>query len=454
MLEVIISILGILLTIFFVIGIHESAHFLVARWLNIKVLCFSIGFGKALYRWHDKKGTEYILALIPLGGYVKMVDEAEGKVAEDDLPYAFNRQPFYKKFLVVIAGPASNLLSAFLLYWLLFTIGFTTVTPVIGKITPHSIAANAGLKPHQEITRIDNHLIESWMGIIMRIFVHVGDKDTLNISATPPNKPANQAQAYQLPLVNWHMDELRPDPLTSLGIEPYRPDIPLIISHIATDSPGARSPLKVGDKIIAINKIPIKDWEQLIALILSHPEQTLHFTVARSGKQLVLAIPVGYKYSLLLQKQGYLGIAPEFKWPPQFLRKIQYGPVAAIPRAWDESLNFLYLNWISFKKIIEGKISFKSLGGPITIFQSAGSALNSGWITFLSFLAFLSIAIGFINLLPIPGLDGGHVLLQVIELIRRRPISISMQLLFFRLGFILLFLVIIQALINDILRLG
>ncbi|OGT53230.1 MAG: RIP metalloprotease RseP [Gammaproteobacteria bacterium RIFCSPHIGHO2_12_FULL_42_13] len=450
MLEIIISILGILLTIFFVIGIHESSHFLVARWLNIKVICFSIGFGKTLYRWHDKKGTEYILALIPLGGYVKMVDEAEGKVTPEDLPYAFNRQPFYKKFAVVLAGPLSNLISAFCLYWLLFTIGFTTIVPIIGAVTPHSIAAEAGLKANQEITNIDNHVVQGWMSIITRIFVHIGDNDILKIAIKNPD---TTSQIYALSLANWHMDDLRPDPLSSLGIEPYQPEIPLIISQIAPDSAGAHSPLNVGDHILAIDKTPIKDWEQLITIIMSSPAQVLHFTVERQGKMLTLPVTVGYKRSLSFHKYGYLGISPEFHWPPQFLRKIQYGVFAAIPHAWNEEVNFFYLNWISFEKIIEGKVSFKSLGGPITIFQSAGNALNSGFVTFISFLAFLSIAIGFINLLPIPGLDGGHLLFQIIELIRRRPIPLSIQLLCFRMGFILLFIVIIQALANDILRL-
>ena len=452
MLAIFISIAGILLTVFFVIGIHESSHFLVARWLNIKVLCFSIGFGKTLYRWHDKKGTEYILALVPLGGYVKMVDESEGKVAPEDLPYAFNRQPFYKKFAVVIAGPISNLLFALCLYWLLFVIGFTTIKPVIGDITPHSIAAEAGLKPNQEIISIDNYVTPTWMDIITRVFVHVGDNDVLKVEVNNPREHTNQV--YKLSLTNWHMDDLRPDPLASLGIAPYQPTIPLIISHIAPDSPGAHSPLKLGDKIIAVNKQPIKDWSELIEKIIAQPSQIITLTIQRQDKTLTFPVETGYKRTLLLHKYGYLGISPEFKWPKQFLRHVQYGPIAAIPQAWTQMSNFVYLNWMSLEKIIEGKVSFKSLGGPITIFHSAGAALNNGLISFISFLAFLSVAIGFINLLPIPGLDGSHLLLQIIELIRRRPIPLSAQLLFFRLGFILLFIIIIQALVNDILRLN
>lgn len=364
--SIVIAILGILLTILFVIGTHEAAHFIAARWLGVKVLRFSIGFGKALFRWHDKTGTEYVFALIPLGGYVKMLDENEGNVPENELSQAYNRQPFYKKFLIVLAGPASNIFCAFILYWLIFMIGFVTVKPIIGNVTPHSIAAEAGLKPNQEILSIDNSTIHSWTGVLFRLMTHIGDHDHLIIETAPVKN--KKSQSYSLDLTNWHMDELQPDPLTSLGIKPYEP------------------------------------------------------------------------------------AAPKYIWPKETLRTLKFGPVTAAAYAWRQIHDLTYFNVVLFGKMFTGKLSLKSLGGPITIFESAGDALNAGYLAFMGFLAFLSISIGIINILPIPGLDGGHLFIQAIEAIIRRPIPERYLLLLFRIGFIFILFVLVQALVNDVLR--
>jgi len=362
-LSILISIIGILLTIFFVIGTHEAAHFAVARCLGVKVLRFSIGFGKTLLRWHDKKGTEYVLALIPLGGYVKMLDETEGEVPINELGQAYNRQPFYKKFLIVLAGPISNIVCAFILYWLIFMIGFITIKPIIGTVLPKSIAAEAGLKPQQTITHVDNKEINSWTSVFFRLMIHLGNQDHVKINTTTFADHKNNE--YVLDLSNWHMDELHPDPLTSLGMTPYQP----------------------------------------------------------TGK-----------------------------WPKEMLHKIQYGPLSAAAHAGEEIYDLTYFNFILFEKMFTGKLSLKSLGGPITIFESAGEAFNAGYLAFMGFLAFLSVSIGVINLLPIPGLDGGHLFIQAIEAIIRRPIPERYLLILFKLGFIFILFVLFQALVNDILR--
>lgn len=450
MLELLISIFGILFTIFFVIGIHELAHFIAARALGIKVLRFSIGFGKTLYRWYDKKGTEYVLALIPLGGYVKMLDEHEGEVPAKELHLAFNRQPFYKKFIVVLAGPLTNLLSAIVLYWLIFIIGFTTIAPIIGSVVPNSLAAQSGLKVDQEIIRIDDKPTLNWMTVVLRVLMHIGNRDHLKIEV---KNPLTQQLTTHLADASYlHLDELKPEPLLSLGIIPYEPPIPLTIDFIASDSPAAHSPLHIGDKMIAIDKKPIKNWEEILNTIITHPEKILNFTIERKGKKLTVPVTVGYQRNLLFQKQGYLGIAPRIEWPPHHLRKIQYGLLDAIPHAWRETFNITELNLLLFAKMISGKLSLKSLGGPITIFETAGTTLTYGILPFISFLAFLSISLGIINLFPIPGLDGGHLVFQLIELIIRRPLPERLLFFLYRLGFIFILIILIQALVNDVLR--
>lgn len=448
--NILVSILGILLTIFFVIGTHESAHFIVARLLGVKVLRFSIGFGKTLFRWHDKKGTEYVFALIPLGGYVKMLDETEEAVPANELPFAYNRQPFYKKFLIVLAGPFANIFCAFILYWLIFMIGFVTIKPIIGTIAPRSIAAEAGIKPNQEIISIDNKHITSWTGVLFRMMAHLGNQDNLTIETEGIRD--NKKYLYTLDLSNWHMNELNPDPLASLGITPYEPNIPLIIGVIASKSPASLSQLSVGDKIIALNKIKVQRWDDVIATIYKQPNKLVNITVDRHGKIINVPVMIGYQRDLFFQQHGWLGIAPSFHWPEELLRKIQYGPAAALLHAWYEINDFTYFNLILFGKMFTGKLSLQSLGGPITIFESAGSALNSGILAFIGFLAFLSISIGIINLLPIPGLDGGHLFIQLIEFIIRRPVPERYLIILFRLGFIFIIFVLLQALVNDILR--
>lgn len=451
--DFLLSILGVLLTIFIVVGVHEGAHFLVARLLGIKVLRCSIGFGKALCTWRDKKGTEYVLAPFPLGGYVKLLDENEGPVSEAEKPFAFNRQPLYKRVAVVAAGPLSNLIVAVLLYWVIFLVGFKTPLPLIGTVDPHSIASEAGLKAQQEIVSVDGHLIHSWSGVIMRLIVHAGDQDTVTIQAKNFNPArATELRSYTLNLAHWHMNELTPDPLSSLGINPYMPEIPLVIGKMQDQAPVTRSPLKIGDKILALNGKAVKTWDQLIHFIDKNPGKKILIKVRRKQQQLVLPVELGYQRDFLLRKHGFLGVSPDFELPDNLLHSIQYGPLSAISAAFQETVQLSYLNLLLFGKLITHKLSLYSLGGPITIFQSAGSAFLYGILAFMGFLAFLNVALGVINFFPIPGLDGGHLFFFLVEAVLQRPLSLRVQVLCYRVGFIFLILILVQALTNDLLR--
>lgn len=450
--QLLISIAGILLTILFVIGTHEFAHFMMARRVGVKVLRFSIGFGKTLLRWHDKSGTEYVFALIPLGGYVRMLDENEEPVPEIEQPYAYNRQPFYKKFLIVLAGPAMNLLCALILYWVIFVTGFVTIKPIIGTITPNSIASMAGLKPQTEIISIDHKPTQTWTSVLFRLLAHAGNTDQINIETR--DLRTQQSSLHLLNAKDWQLNGLTPDPFLSLGFKPYEPTIPLIIGVIKPDSPASLSALKIGDKLIAIDGTKVKDWEYIITTVMNHPDKTLTFKVERNRKTLLIPVNVGAQRSLLFKKTGYLGIAPQLKeLPADMLHQIKYSPLAAIPYAWQEMWDLTYFNFLVFGKMITGKLSLQSLGGPITIFESAGTALNYGFLSFISFLAFLSVAIGVINLLPIPGLDGGHLALQIIEAVIRRPIPEKALIFMYKMGFLFLMMVFAIAFWNDIQRL-
>lgn len=445
-------IISIFVTILFVVGTHEFGHFIVARLCGVKVLRFSVGFGKTLWRRVGKSGTEYVFALIPLGGYVQMLGEGTSQeVPAHEAHQAFNQQPYYKKFLIVLAGPAVNLLCAFALYWLIFVIGFVTIKPIIGQVTPNSIASKAGVQANTEIVNVDQQTITSWMGFMFRLLAHIGNHDTL-ILTTQTQKNA-ETKVYTLDLENWRMDGLTPDPLTSLGIIPYEPPTPLIIGFISEKSPAAQSPLNVGDKIIAINNVQVKDWQALMSAIKLLPGQTAIFLVKRAGKTTKLEVTIGTQRSWLLKKSGYLGIGPNVEFPPETLRKVRYSPLEAIPYAFHEVSEFTYFNLLLFGKLFAGKLSLQSLGGPITIFESAGKALNYGIVPFLGFLAFLSASVGVINLIPIPGLDGGHLLFETIEVIIRRPLPERLLISLYYMGFAFIMFVLVQALINDVLRL-
>lgn len=455
MTEILYSVLfvvSILLTILFVIGTHEFAHFAVARIMGVKVLRFSIGFGKTLWRRYDKSGTEYVFALIPLGGYVQMLGEgSESNVAAHESHLAFNNQPYYKKFVIVLAGPAMNLFCAFLLYWAVFTMGFVTIKPIIGQVTPNSIAAHAKLQANTEIVSVDLEKVNSWTGFMFRLLAHTGDNDIMAIGTQTAKSP--EKTLHLLDLANWKMDNLTPDPLLSLGIVPYEPPVPLVVGIIAENSPAANSPLKTGDLIIAVDNEHIKDWPSLMKLINTHRDQTAKFTVKRAGKIVKLNVDIGTKRSWIFKKSGYLGIGPNVEFPPDTLRQVQYSFFAAIPHAFHEMTDFTYFNLVLFAKLFTGKMSVQTLGGPITIFESAGKALNYGIVPFLGFLAFLSASVGAINLIPIPGLDGGHLLFETIEFIIRRPIPQRLLIGLYYMGFAFIMYVLAQALINDVLRL-
>jgi len=364
LLTTLIFILSILLTIFFVIGFHEFGHFIAARLLGIRVLRFSLGFGRILYSRTDRTGTEFALSAIPLGGYVKLLDEEEETVAESDKPFAFNNQPFWKKAIVIAFGPLFNLILAFILYWLIFMIGFTSIVPIVGKVTPHSIAYDAGLKPKQEIVIVDQIPVNSWMSVVMRILSHTGNQDIMQMTTRSPNGILRE---HSLNLSSWKMDDLKPDPFGSLGIEPFVP-------------------------------------------------KTDHF-------------------------------------PQSMLHYNQYGPVSALSHAWRNTYDFTWLNLDITYKLLTGKVSLKSLGGPISIFSNAGNALREGAVAFMSFLGFISISIGIINILPIPALDGGQLFLYFIEFITRRPIPRRVLEICYRVGVLAIIFLSLRAILNDILRL-
>lgn len=375
MLNLILSILVFISVVLILVTFHEFGHFSVAKLFGIRVQRFSVGFGKPFFSFYDKTGTEYALAPIPLGGYVKLLDsrEEETPLKPDELPYAFDHRPLYQRFAVVAAGPLFNIIFAILGFWLVLMIGVVTVKPIIGTITPNSPAAKSGIHTGDQLLSINAQKTSSWSAVALTLILHYGEKGPLTF--TVQRGSSNQPIPLKLDLSTWHLDALKPDPLGSLGIAPY---IPEGLRHNA------------------------------------------------SGK---------------------------VQLPANMLTEIRYPPLQAFGAAVNETYFFAKMNLVMLYKMLTGVISWRGLGGPISIMQAAEVAALQGLVIYLNFLAFLSISIAIVNLLPIPGLDGSQLFYQLIELVLRRPVSVEMQIMAFRIGFIIFLLLIVQVFVNDLLRL-
>ncbi len=448
--SILLQTLAFIITILVLVSIHEAGHFIVAKLLGVKVVRYAIGFGKAIFRYRGKSGTEYIIGFIPLGGYVKLLDEREVVVPNSELHAAFNRQPLWARALIVLAGPFTNFLFAVLAFWLMFMIGVKVIRPITGEIVPNSIAAQAGLKSNQVITRVDGHITPSLQKVVLRIIERIGETSVLTIQT----RSAKQYTNHLLNLRHWSVDALNPDPLQSLGIVPPRPFIPPIIESVEDQGPAAKIGLKAGDRVLAFDNTPIKDWYQLLTLIQQNPGKKVTLTFERERKQSSIPITVGYKLGARFKKVGYLGVKAKLPPIPEELLTIRkYSPWISFRIAVAQTWDYLVFNAVIIKKMIFGQISLNTLGGPIAIFQSADQAFQQGVSIFLGFLGLISIMLGFINLLPIPGLDGGHLLNYLIEFIIRKPLSIQYEIISVRVGFIILLMIMVIATFNDLLRL-
>ncbi|OZG70478.1 RIP metalloprotease RseP [Hahella sp. CCB-MM4] len=444
------TILALIVTLGVLVSIHEFGHFWVARRCGVKVLRFSIGFGKPLYTWRDKRNTEFVVAALPLGGYVKMLDEREGDVSEAELPYAFNRQPVLSRIAIAAAGPIANFLFAILAYWFMFLLGTQTVVPVVGEVSPESVSQMAGLEPNNEIVAVDGVATASWADVNIQFLRRLGDSGEIELEVRSID--SGQENTYRLGIDQWLVGVVEPDPMKALGIEPFRPELLPIIDVVEPDSRAKAAGLLKGDQIISIDGKSIDDWYGFVDVIKSSPEKLLHVKVRR-GEETVELLMTPASRELDEKVSGYIGAGPQIpKYPEHLLRTVQYGPLASVGEALNKTWDMTAMTLGSLKKMVMGLISIENLGGPITIAKVAGASASSGVESFLSFLAYLSISLGVLNLLPIPVLDGGHLLYYFVELVRGKPISEEKQLLGLKIGMAIIAFVMLFAFYNDLSR--
>ncbi|MEW6982614.1 sigma E protease regulator RseP [Colwelliaceae bacterium 6471] len=437
--------LGILVTV------HEYGHFWVARKNGVKVERFSVGFGKPLWRKTDQQGTEYVVALIPLGGYVKMLDERVDDVKPKDRDKTFNSKSVYQRIAIIGAGPFANFIFAIFAFYLMFIIGVPSIKPVIGSISEQSIAAQAQLPENVEIVAVAGKKTIDWQDVNLALVGEIG-RDSIEISTKTPD-----SQYVRKTLLNtkeWNFSPEKSSALASLGITPFVPNVSNILARVQPDSPADKFGLKVGDQLISINDVKVNDnWQMFSNEIKKFPNNEVNITIKRDGEtHAILVVPGSVERDGKVL--GYLGISPTYEpWPEEYKINIEYGPVEALNQSLARTWNLVTLSFDMIGKLITGDVSVKNLSGPISIAQGAGSSAGYGFVYFLGFLALISINLGIINLLPLPVLDGGHLLYYLIELFTGKPVPENVQEMGYKFGAIALLGLMCIALFNDLSRL-
>jgi len=471
--NVIFDVLAMLVTLGILVTFHEYGHFWVARKCGVKVERFSIGFGKPLLRWQEKPrtvstpgspvmepGTEFVIASIPLGGYVKMLGEQGHDVPEDQKQFSFTHKPLSQRAAIVAAGPIANFLLAIFLYWIMFMSGVTDFAPVVGKIEENSPAGIAGMRYGDEIIEVDQSETRTWQEARKNFLDRLGETGELHVRVK--REDSTLPEDLVIPLQSWLVGEAEPDVLGSLGITPIYMDIPPRIGQLEQGGRALDAGFESGDLVVAVDGVAVDGWDEWVNIIRNSPETDLSVQVERRNQRvdLVLRPATRRNESGDLQldsegrSQGYIGAGVELPVLSESLvREIRFNPFSAMIEAtketWDNSLFVL----VAIKKMIIGLMSVNNISGPITIAQIAGDSASDGIEYFIGFLAILSISLGVMNLLPIPVLDGGHLFYYAIEAVIRKPIPEQVQDVGLRLGLLMIAGIMFIAFYNDINRL-
>ena len=441
-----------IVTLSILVSFHEFGHYWVARRCGVKVLRFSIGFGKPFWSYTNKEGVEFALAPIPLGGYVKMLDEREGDVDPDELHRAFNQQPPAKRIAIAAAGPIANFILAIFVYWLVFLQGTVGLVPRIGDVKPDSIASAAGLEAGQEIVAVDGRKVATTEALHLALLDRIGETGELQLTVKAPN--SDLALNRSLALQRWLSEAEEPDVLAGLGLELWRPEVQAIVNETLPDGPAAAAGFLSGDKVLEADGLEIRNWADWVDIIQQNPGRSIEITVERNGSLVDLQITPARKVNEEGVALGYAGVSATLpEWPKDMLRTNEYGVVSAFGAAVDRTQQMTLVTLNAIKKLITGLLSPKNLSGPISIAKVAGASAEYGFVVWLGFLAFFSVNLAVLNLLPIPVLDGGHICYGLFELLTGKPVTEGFQIWANQVGMMLVLAVMVIAVYNDILRL-
>jgi len=434
------------------IVIHEYGHFIAARLCGVKVLRFSVGFGKPLWvRSAGRDRTEWVIAALPLGGYLKMLDEREGPVSQEELPRSFGRQSVWRRIAIVAAGPAANFALAVILYWLLFVNGVQEAKPIVAAPEAGTVAAASGLQRGETVLKINGEPVHSWQEVRWRLLRTAVERDVARLEVIDERR---NISFRTLDLGGFDMQGLEGDPLARIGLKLYRPVVRPVIGRVVPGGVAERAGLRAGDEILTIERNPVRDWEQFVLAVRAHPAAPIVLGLRRGGQDVVIELapePVESRGTRI----GRIGAAPKIDPQDQrdLLITIRYDPLTsarlALVRTWDTAAFSLRM----LGKMVVGEISWKNLSGPVTIADYAGQSAQLGTSAYLSFLALISISLGVLNLLPIPLLDGGHLMYYMVEILKGSPVSERVVELGQRVGLTVLLFLMAFAFYNDINRL-
>lgn len=433
------------------VAVHEYGHFWVARRMGVKVLRYSIGFGRKLWgRTSAKTGTEYWISALPLGGYVKMLDEREGEVAEADKPYAFNRQPVGKRMAIVAAGPAVNFAFAILAYWLVFVIGVAGIKPVIGEVPDGTRAARAGLSEGQQVVAVGGRDIPTWQDLRLALLEEALAGREVRLSVTGPGDSGSREARLDMTGVSADPEDL----FRELGLQPYQPRGTPVIAETLAGEAAAAAGLRAGDEVLAVNGAPVDNPHALVDRVRAHPDETVRLRIRRDGDERVVTVKLG-GVTVDGERQGRLGaqIGIDSREWEALRTERRLGPLAAVPAALGQTWSVSALTVRLLGRMVVGDVSWRNISGPIQIANYAGKTASIGLEAFLGFLALVSVSLAVLNLLPVPVLDGGHLLYYAVELVRGRPLSEEAQAVGQQIGMAALLLLMGLAFYNDILRL-
>ncbi|MDZ7663180.1 RIP metalloprotease RseP [Thiohalophilus sp.] len=453
MLDFIYFTLAFLVAISVLIAVHEFGHFWVAKKLGVKVLRYSIGFGRPILRVvRGKDRTEYMISALPLGGYVQMLDEKDGPVKDEEKHRAFNHQPIWRRFAIVAAGPAFNFLFAILAFWLMFIIGTNALKPVIGDVAENSIAAKADFRSEHEIVAINSTPTPVWEVAMNQLLPAVVDRESISVTL---RSPAGSESQHQLAL-DQIQGELDPDNLFELiGFKPWRPRVEPRVGQVLEGSPAELAGLQEGDRILAIDGRQINQFTDMSEYVRQRPGVELAFKISR-GDAIRTVVITPRRIENDGREIGQIGIGPldPGTIPDGMVVYYDHSVLGAIPKAVAQTGSMTVLTLKMLGKLFTGEVSVKNLSGPINIAKHAGLSASAGLNRFLNFLAIVSISLGILNLLPIPILDGGHLMFYVVEMVKGSPVSEETEMTGRMIGIFLLMMLMGLAFYNDIMRLA